>query len=212
VIPNKTPTGILFRDDREKRRLESRNGVIQARYVVYLVRENNGEASPLTPEVLLEMQRLAINQTYRCAGHFRDGSVALSGAAHKPPEYTEVDTLVRDMCAYLETSWGEESAIHLASYVMWRHNWIHPFFGGNGRTSRAASYLVLCAKLGFELGGELTIPELVVRERERYRLALIEADQAWAAGHLDLTTMKALMEDLLAEQLLSIHNQATGKQ
>ncbi|MBL8221394.1 MAG: Fic family protein, partial [Bryobacterales bacterium] len=31
--------------------------------------------------------------------------------------------------------------------VMWRLNWIHPFFGGNGRTARSASYLVLCASL-----------------------------------------------------------------
>jgi hypothetical protein len=44
---------------------------------------------------------------------------------------------------------------------MWSMNWIHPFFGGNGRTARALSYLVLSVKLGFVRPGTKTIPELI---------------------------------------------------
>ncbi|HET9282483.1 MAG TPA: Fic family protein [Candidatus Angelobacter sp.] len=52
-----------------------------------------------------------------------------------------------------------KSAIHLAAYVIWRLNWIHPFADGNGRTSRALSYLVLCTRLGERLPGTVTIPD-----------------------------------------------------
>lgn len=108
--------------------------------------------------------------------------------------------------------WHSRPAVHLASYSMWRINWIHPFFGGNGRTARAASYLILCAKLGFALPGEITIPELIVENREPYYSALRSADAAWAGERkLDISTMEQLMEDLLAEQLVGIHEKATGK-
>jgi Fic family protein len=36
------------------------------------------------------------------------------------------------------------SAIWRAAYALCRLNWIHPFAGGNGRTARAFSYLIIC--------------------------------------------------------------------
>lgn len=115
------------------------------------------------------------------------------------------------MCTYINSEWSGATAIHLAAYVMWRVNWIHPFFGGNGRTARALSYLVLCAKLGFRLPGNKTIPDLIVESREPYYTALRRADAAWSGGELDLTEMESLMESLLADQLLDVYAQAGGK-
>jgi hypothetical protein len=37
------------------------------------------------------------------------------------------------------------------------------------------------------------------------------ADEAWQNGVLDLSEMEKLLGELLATQLLSIHEQATGK-
>lgn len=42
-------------------------------------------------------------------------------------------------------------------------------------------------------------------------LALQAADRAWAQGQLDLSAMEDLMSSLLADQLLTLHEQATGK-
>jgi Fic family protein len=114
------------------------------------------------------------------------------------------------MCTYIRDNWGEP-AIHLASYLMWRINWIHPFFGGNGRTARAAAYLILCANLGFRLPGEKTVPDLIVANREPYYDALRSADEAWTDGRLDLTAMDSLMKDLLGKQLVQIYERATGQ-
>ena len=75
--------------------------------------------------------------------------------------------------------WSEKSPLHLASYVMWRLTWIHPFTDGNGRTSRAVSYLVLCIRLQMLLPGRLTIPEQIEVDRTPYYKALEAADEAW---------------------------------
>lgn len=101
--------------------------------------------------------------------------------------------------------------MHLASYLIWRINWIHPFFGGNGRTARAVSYLIPCAKLGFALPGTKTIPELIGESRKRYIDALQTADAAWEERRLGLVPMEDLMSELLAQQLVAIHERATGK-
>jgi len=210
VSSSLVPKGFVLRDKADKVRQETRNGVIQAAYVIHLASIWTPEKR-LTVELLCELQRLAVNQIYRCAGHLRDGPVRLEGCEHQPPDHLEVHHLVGAMCQYVEDHW-HEPAVHVASYLMWRINWIHPFFGGNGRTARAASYLILCAKLGFVLPGEVTIPELIVSSREPYYNALRSADAAWADGQkLDISVMEELMEDLLAEQLVSIHEKATGK-
>jgi Fic family protein len=83
-------------------------------------------------------------------------------------------------------------------------NWIHPFSGGNGRTSRAISYLVLCARLGYRLVGTETIPEQIVANRQPYYSALDAADAAYADGRIDVTAMEELLGQMLAVQLSSV--------
>jgi Fic family protein len=117
---------------------------------------------------------------------------------------------VAEMCAYADKEWPRP-AVHLASYLMWRLNWIHPFFGGNGRTARAVSYLVLSAKLEFTLPGTKMIPELIVEHRAAYVEALRAADSAWQEQRVDVSKMEDLMASLLAYQLVEIHQRATGK-
>jgi Fic family protein len=135
--------------------------------------------------------------------------VSLSDEKHHPPEHKDVPKLVRDMCEYVNSNWNKP-ALHLSSYLMWRLNWIHPFFGGNGRTARAVSYLIMCARLGFILPGAKTIPDLIVEDRDPYYDALHHADQSWITGTLDVSQMESLMSSLLATQLIEIHKQAAG--
>lgn len=125
--PNQTPfvpKGPSYRDAEDKRLLESRNGVIQAEFVLY---QASGwkPGDRLTPDLLKELQRLAVNQIYRCAGYLRDGPVVLRGTAHAPPHHDDVAGLVDEMCEYVNTNWGKPP-VHLCSYLMWRINWIHP--------------------------------------------------------------------------------------
>jgi Fic family protein len=204
------PKGITYRDSEDKKRLEGRNGVIQTRYVFDCI-DQWTTGSRLTSDTIKELQRLAVNQIYRCAGHFRDGPVLIQDVLHQPPDHTRVNALVEEMCDYVNSTWDSALAIDLASYVMWRINWIHPFFGGNGRTARSAAHLVLCAKLGFLPPGKETMPELIAANRDPYYAALRSADAAWLRGELDFTDMREMLSAVLAEQLLRFYQQATGR-
>jgi len=77
------------------------------------------------------------------AGNYRPSDIKIEGSRHQPVGAHLVPEKVEELCDYVNEHW-DLSAIHLAAYVMWRLNWIHPFADGNGRTSRALSYLILC--------------------------------------------------------------------
>ncbi len=113
------------------------------------------------------------------------------------------------MCEWIENNWSSP-AVTLCAYVMWRLNWIHPFADGNGRTSRAVAYLVLCARAGFSLPGRKTIPEQIAENKTPYYDALERLDEAAAANRLDLTAMEALLTLSLQNQLDSAFIAATS--
>lgn len=106
-----------------------------------------------------------------------------------------------DFINYVNRLWETADPVALAAYVLWRLNHIHPFINGNGRTARAASYFVLCVKLGQWLPGTTILPELIRRDRADYVAALQQVDKSLETGTLDLTSLHALLSKLLAEQI-----------
>jgi Fic family protein len=109
-------------------------------------------------------------------------------------------------------NWESSTPIHLAAYVMWRLNWIHPFADGNGRTSRILSYVVLSIRAGFVLPGSPTIPDQIVDNRVPYFDALDAADDAYREGGIiDVSKMEELIGSLLATQLAGFYRSAGGK-
>jgi Fic family protein len=139
---------------------------------------------------------------------FRPGGIEIKGSKHAPPGAHLVPENLEQMCDYINENWTKTSPLHLAAYTLWRMNWIHPFVDGNGRTSRAVSYLVLCVRLGYVLPGTTTIPEQISKNRNPYYQAPEAADNANASGKLDLKEMEQLLESLLANQLVSVLDSA----
>ncbi len=135
----------------------------------------------------------------------------IEGSKHEPVGAHLVPEKIEELCDYVNQHWEHVTAIHLSAYIMWRLNWIHPFADGNGRTSRMLSYAVLCIRTGEVLPGRRTIPEQIVDNRGPYFDALDAADQADREGRLDLGAMEALLESLLAQQLMSVYAAAGGK-
>src|SRR6266404_436512 len=86
------------------------------------------------------------------------------------------------------------------------------FDDGNGRTARAASYLVLCVKLGYRLPGKKSLVDLIVGNKPPYWAALEAADAAWADnGRIDVSALEDLLENLLGAQLVSVLEDAKGQ-
>jgi Fic family protein len=160
---------------------------------------------------ILDLHRMALEGISAFAGTFRPAGIRIGGSQHEPVGAHLVPGLVEELCDYVNDSWGKKSPIHLCAYVLWRLNWIHPFTDGNGRTSRAVSYLVLCVGLGYRLPGANTIPEQISEDKDPYYRALEVADEALKATKTpDLTRMEELIESLLAKQLLAVYSRAKG--
>jgi Fic family protein len=114
------------------------------------------------------------------------------------------------MCDYVNDRWEASTALHLAAYVLWRLNWIHPFTDGNGRTARATSYLVLCLRIGHPLYGANSVPAQIALDKKPYYDALEAADAAARDGGTDVSQLEDLLEALLARQLLGVLEGAGG--
>lgn len=191
---------------------EAENTLRQYDRLVELIRGSIGAGRlRLRPSTLMGLNRLAVDGLVKSAGALRRGPIEILNSRHSPPPWEDVAALIDDMCEYVNEGYGKKSPIHLAAYVMWRLNWIHPFADGNGRTSRAASYYVLCVGLGQLLPGPRTIPERIAARKPPYWKALEAADQAWETSTVDVSAMEELLKALLAAQLLDVHKLANGE-
>jgi Fic family protein len=150
----------LITDPQAKAVAEARNGFRQYDAAIGTVHTALDRGSfKLRPSLILGLQREALVGISSYAGNYRPGGVAIEGSKHEPVGAHLVPELVEDMCDYVNDHWNESTPIHLASYLMWRLNWIHPFADGNGRTSRIVSYVVLSIRAGSVLPGTPTIPD-----------------------------------------------------
>jgi len=201
----------LLSDPQAKAEAEARNGLRQFDYGIQVVHQAlERDFFKLRPSLVLALQREALTGISAYAGNFRPAGVEIVGSKHKPAEAHLVPELVEELCDYVNDNWELKTAIHLASYVMWRLNWVHPFADGNGRTSRILSYVVLSIRAKSVFPGTPTIPEQIVDNRNPYFDALDAADAAWAEGNIDLSKMEELLSGMLARQLTNAYENAGG--
>lgn len=202
---------ILDADERAQR--EAENGLRQFDSVVGLIQRYFAEhwRFALRVSTILGLHRDALLGVHALAGNFRPSTVEIKGSAHTPPDAWQIPQLIEELCDYVNDNWETSTPIHLAAYVMWRLNWIHPFADGNGRTARAVSYLVLCMKMGGRIPGTRTIPDLISENKKPYYAALEAADKCWTSRReVDLSQLEEALENWLAEQLVSALEQASG--
>jgi len=193
---------------------EALNGLRQFDAVVELVEYYQDPDRPFRfrPSHLLHLHRLALEGISAYAGNFRPADIKIGGSKHQPVGAYQVPELIEDLCDYVNENWnGKRSPVHLSAYVLWRLNWIHPFTDGNGRTSRAASYLVLCCGLGYVLPGNHSIPDQISENKSPYYEALEAADEAFRGGLIDVTRLEGMIQAMLARQLLGVVAEATAE-
>jgi Fic family protein len=197
----------IISDPEALARQEAQNGLRQFQAVVEMVEAFLQPDRPFKfrPSQLQHLHRIALHGISAYAGNWRPANIEIGGSQHQPPGAFEIPEQIEFLCDYVNDKWSEKSPLHLASYVLWKLNWIHPFTDGNGRTSRAASYLVLCIKLGYLLPGRLTIPDQIAHDKRPYYEALELADLAWRNGVIDLSAMKSMLGSMLAKQLIAVH-------
>jgi Fic family protein len=180
----------------DKAKIEAENGIEQVEYVQYQLELG---VRDLREMHLLELHKLAVQNIYPCAGSFRSGPVTVG--PHTPPDAWQVQNLSGEALDWINGQNGSVSALERAAYALWRFNWIHPIFGGNGRTSRAVAYMIVCLEHGAMLPGQPTMPALIYEHRRRYVQALRAADRAEAEGKPDFSEMVDFLQEMLTRQL-----------
>jgi len=182
--------------------LEISNGTRQYDFLRSIVQTSLAVQRPfLSSHILKALNFQAITCLHTSAGEYRPCDVIVG--LHRPPEPYRVQGLMDDFVNTVNRAWEVSDSVALAAFVLWRLNYIHPFINGNGRTARAAAYFVLCVKASTWLPGTVILPELLRSNRDRYVIALQNADASYTAGALNLTELHALLEELLAQQLAS---------
>jgi Fic family protein len=199
----------IIADPDQKAQQEAKNGLRQFDSAIEQIEFWLQPDRPfkLRPSAIQTLNRIALQGLSLYPGIYRPGHIVIGGSKHTPPASYLVPELVEHMCEYVNENWSK-SSIHLASYVLWRLNWIHPFVDGNGRTTRAISFVVLCARLGYRVPGADTIPEQISRNKRPYYEALEKVDASCHGDSFDVAAIETLMESWLTNQLASVIHHA----
>jgi Fic family protein len=205
----------LLKDPQEIALREAENGIRQFDLALDIIRsfvKDRERPFRLRSSIILRLHQAALDGLHRLAGTWRNTSVKIEGSKHQPPEAPFVSEEIEQLCDYVNDHWPTGSAVHLAAYVLWKLNWIHPFADGNGRTARAVMYVVLSVKLDSLLPGAPTIPEQIAGNKNPYYEALEAADQRLTVdGKVDVSQLEKMLDAMLSTQLLSAAREAAGE-
>ena len=152
--------------------------------------------------MLWSLNAAAVANIAQFGGRFREHPIYVGN--HIPPHYKDVPDHIDQMLSVVHENWDAiDHPTLLAGYALWRLNWIHPFIEGNGRTARAACYLLICLKHGGLLPGKKIVPERIRDNRQPYYAALQAADRHWEQGEFNVDEIADYLAGLLEDQLQS---------
>jgi Fic family protein len=201
----------LLSDPDEIARREAENGIRQFDLAVELIKDRE-RPFKLRANLILQLHHAALVGLHPLAGTWRNTPVTIQGSTHQTPDAFLVSDEVQSLCEYVNDNWSKASAVHLAAYILWKLNWIHPFADGNGRTARAVMYVVMSIKLDSLLPGAPTIPEQIAGNKEPYYDALEAADKHLAEdGKVNVSNLEKMLGGMLSTQLLSAALEAAGE-
>jgi len=161
--------GITIKGKPLKDHLEAKNHKEALDYLYELIAKEN---RPTISEILIRSLNQIVMQSIdkEWAGKYRNSSVAIGGAEHKPPEAKDVPRLMNDLMNFIKENRNKLHPIKLAAIIHHKLVYIHPFFDGNGRTARLAMNIIL-----MQNGYPLAI--ILKNDRKKYYNTLAKADK-----------------------------------
>ncbi|TAL51308.1 Fic family protein [Patescibacteria group bacterium] len=161
--------GLTVKGKPLKDHLEAKDHYQALEYLYDLI--ENGKHHTLSEHLVKQLHTLIVQETDKeWAGRYRTSNVIIGGADHTPPDALEVPQLIQDLIKWFSTERKKLHVVELAALTHHKLVYIHPFFDGNGRTSRLLMNLVLMQD-GFPLSIVLK------NDRKKYYRALDQADK-----------------------------------
>jgi hypothetical protein len=186
------------------RHVTNRNLLWQYDFLIDSIRTGLRRREKLTGYIIGALNFFAVVNLSESPGQVRTTDVHVEGADHQPPGAYDVKEQYLAFIPHLHAVWDHWDALHVAAYVLWKINWIHPFMEGNGRTARAAMYYALSIKMGRVLEGNVPIPALMRRDPPSYYRHLKAADRRFKdTANVNVDDLAAYLGRLLYRQLSS---------
>ena len=118
--------------------------IINHKEAIDYIKELVQNKDVFSKRVLLDIHHLILkNIDLDYAGKYRNVDVMISGSAHKPPTFLQVQNLMDDYFNFYEENKETLNPVILSAEIHERLVTIHPFTDGNGRTSRLIMNLIL---------------------------------------------------------------------
>ncbi|MBV7440524.1 Fic family protein [Weeksellaceae bacterium TAE3-ERU29] len=143
---------------------------------------NEFKDSEISFKIIIELHQIMTANTSaeKYSGDFRKGDVFVTDhidgeIAHIPPDWKEVESLMEELCRFIN---NEDKFIHpivKASVIHFMVAYIHPFKDGNGRTARALFYWYLIKK-GYALIRNISISRVILESRTQYDKAFLKTE------------------------------------
>lgn len=161
--------GITIKGKPLKDHLEAKDHYEALEYIYDLVQPL--KKPTLSEKLIRTIHQLVVKKTdEEWAGRYRTSNVIIAGAEHKPPDASLVPSLIQDLINWYQKSPKKLHPIELASLIHHQLVYIHPFFDGNGRTTRLVMNIFLMRK-----GYPLVV--ILKNDRRKYYRVLKQADK-----------------------------------
>jgi len=161
--------GLTIKGKPLKDHLEATNHQEALEYLYELV-EHEKKATVSEHLIKNIHQLITRNIEKEWAGRYRNAEVRIGGAIHSPPSALKVPDLMGGLIKWFGNNYKKLHPVELATIMQHKLVHIHPFFDGNGRTSRLLMNLILL-KAGYPL------VVILKNDRKKYYNVLKDADK-----------------------------------
>ncbi|MFH1656980.1 MAG: Fic family protein [bacterium] len=160
--------GLTVKGKPLKDHLEAKDHHAALEYLHDLIDKNKRHT--VSEMLIRNLHQIIVQETDKeWAGRYRNANVIIGGAKHTPPDALQVSQKMRDLISWLNSQKNKTNVVELAALLHHKLVYIHPFFDGNGRTSRLAMNLLL-----MQAGYPLVI--ILKNDRKKYYDVLSKAD------------------------------------
>jgi Fic family protein len=160
--------GITIKNKPLKDHLEAKDHFEALEFLSDLV--EHGKQPTLSEHLIRTLHQLVVRGTEReWAGKYRNSGVVIAGAKHQPPDALVIPGQMTKLIRWYRQAENRLHPVEAAALLHHRFVHIHPFFDGNGRTSRLLMNVVLM-RHGFPLSVVLK------NDRKKYYQTLGQAD------------------------------------
>ncbi len=161
--------GLTVKGKPLKDHLEAMDHHLALEYLYDLV--EHGKNHTISEHLIRTIHQLIVRETDReWAGVYRNSNIIISGSDHNPPDALEIPQRMHELIDWIKDNKKKSHIIELSALLHHKLVHIHPFFDGNGRTSRMIMNLCLMQK-----GFPLVI--IFKNDRRKYYNVLSQADK-----------------------------------